>query len=169
MLNRVVIACDGSIDQVFFLMRQISYEIGFHTIHYKKKQHLITTNTRYHMQKKYRMIFRYLFLLFSLQSVCLHVWVDRMFLFLLYSSFQFVSFNVFVWIWLTYLGFVFEWLNRFVRFTGSSHTVLKWDSKCKPIHTYLNQNMMCFKDTNDIFCWVRVSVFDDYTALFYDT
>lgn len=52
MLNRVVIACDGNIDQVFFLMRQISYEIGFHTIHYKKKQHLITTNTRYHMQKK---------------------------------------------------------------------------------------------------------------------
>lgn len=149
-----------------FLMRQISYEIGFH---YKKNNTWLRRIHDIICKKKYRMIFRYLFLLFSLQSVCLLVWVDRMFLFLLYSSFQFVSFIVFVWIWLTYLSFVFEWLNRFVRFTGSSHTALKWDNKCKPIHTYLNQNMMCFKDTNDIFCWVRVSVFDDYTALFYDT
>lgn len=167
MLNCVVIACDGSIDQVFFLMRQISYEIGFHTIHYKKNN---TWLRRIHdiICKKNIVWFFAIYFSYSLYSrcVCMYEWIVCFFFFFIRRLYLFY---VFVWIWLTYLGFVFEWLNRFVRFTGSSHTVLKWDSKCKPIHTYLNQNMMCFKDTNDIFCWVRVSVFDDYTALFYDT
>lgn len=131
----------------------------------KKQQHLITTNTRYHMQKNIVWFFA-IYLSYSLYSryVCMYEWIVCFFFFFIRRLYRF-----YVWIWLTYLGFLFEWLNRFVHSTVSSHTVLKWDSKCKPIHTYLNQNMICFKDTNDIFCWVRVSVFDDYTALFYDT
>lgn len=166
MLNRVVIAYAGNFDQVFFLMRQISYEIGFHY----KKTTLDYDEYTISYAKKNIVWFFAIYFSYSLYSrcVCLYEWIvcfffffiRRFSLYLLTFSFEFDS-----PIWVLYSNGSIVLFVSLVR----RNTVLKWDSKCKPIHTYLNQNMMCFKDTNDIFCWVRVSVFDDYTALFYDT